>query len=109
MEVCNNCGRAYFGVKAWASPDYCSGECYEQAELDREYGLEWDSIRESIVERDEVCQDCEDDGSDKLMDVHHKTPLREFEDLDEAHADENLVLLCRSCHRTRHKEAENLS
>ncbi|WP_306438828.1 HNH endonuclease [Natronococcus pandeyae] len=32
-------------------------------------------------------------------DVHHITPVREFENPQRAHTVDNLISLCRSCHR----------
>ena len=32
-------------------------------------------------------------------DVHHITPVRDFEDPQDAHRLDNVVCLCRSCHR----------
>ncbi|WP_241729483.1 MULTISPECIES: HNH endonuclease signature motif containing protein [Halolamina] len=33
------------------------------------------------------------------MDVHHICPVREFDNPQDAHRLENVVTLCRSCHR----------
>lgn len=67
------------------------------------YGPGWKNAREAVRERDEVCQQCGHDGSDRILDVHHIIPVRCFRDadsvsLEDAHHLENLVLLCRSCH-----------
>ncbi|AGC34480.1 HNH endonuclease [Haloarcula virus HVTV-2] len=61
-----------------------------------EYGSDWNEVREEIVERDTRCQKC--GCEDGLLDVHHITPLRAFDDVTEANRQDNLILLCRSCH-----------
>lgn len=56
----------------------------------------WSSIRKQILERDEYnCQCCGENK--KLLEVHHKIP-RQKGGTDEP---ENLVTLCRSCHKTQ--------
>jgi len=37
------------------------------------------------------------------MDVHHIKPVRSFEDFEQAHTMENMVQVCRGCHRTIEK------
>jgi len=63
------------------------------------YGQNWHNIREQIIERDEVCQICDHDGSDNRMDVHHIEPLHTFNSPNEANKLDNLVLLCWPCHK----------
>ena len=63
------------------------------------YGKDWDSVRSDVIERDEVCQLCEHDGSEHRMDVHHIEPLHTFESPEEANTLDNLILLCWPCHR----------
>lgn len=67
------------------------------------YGSGWSVARKNVRERDEVCRHCGHDGSDCRLEVHHIVPVRVFrqsEDLsvDDAHDEENLVLLCKRCH-----------
>lgn len=67
------------------------------------YGSGWSEARRRVRERDEVCQECGDDGTDTYLDVHHIVPVRKFHESDsadiaDAHDEGNLVLLCRSCH-----------
>jgi len=68
----------------------------------------WKETREEVLERDDhECQVCgktkEENG--RALDVHHRTPLREFKreggelDYETAHNLDNLITLCRSCHR----------
>lgn len=59
-------------------------------------------VRERIRERDSnTCQICglgEDDLGRK-PDVHHITPRREFDDVTKSNTEDNLIQLCRPCHR----------
>lgn len=94
----------------------CSDECLERYHKSRigygennpnwkggygeYYGSEWEEAREVIRERDEnICQVCEE-TSENWMPVHHIIPVREFDDPNEAHFEENMVQVCRSCHMT---------
>jgi len=68
-----------------------------------DYGSEWPAARRRVRERDEVCRECGEDGTNRYLDVHHILPVREFRNaesasLADAHDTRNLVLLCRSCH-----------
>ena len=67
------------------------------------YGPGWSVARERVRERDTVCQSCGEDGSTHQLDVHHIVPVRLFREqncmeLADAHALDNLVLLCKPCH-----------
>lgn len=69
----------------------------------RRYGSGWAVARERVRERDEVCQHCGHDGSERRLEVHHVVPVRQFRradsaSLEDAHDESNLVLLCRRCH-----------
>jgi len=66
-----------------------------------DYGPEWEAIRRAVRSRDGYrCRVC---GVPELPghahDVHHLRPLRTFRDRAEAHAPENLITVCRRCHR----------
>lgn len=72
------------------------------------YGPNWLSQRRATVERDNYeCQDCgltreehyEQYGSD--LEVHHKTPIRTFEDTSDANQLANLITVCMNCHMKR--------
>lgn len=70
---------------------------------DQRYGSRWGPARAKIRERDEVCQHCAEDGSNRRLHVHHIVPVRKFREsdqfeLEDAHALDNLVLLCDRCH-----------
>lgn len=67
------------------------------------YGSSWGPARAQVLDRDEVCQNCGEDGSNRRLHVHHIIPVREFRDsdhheLEDAHTLDNLVLLCDRCH-----------
>lgn len=76
------------------------------------YGSNWSIARENARERDEVCQHCGHDGSDRRLEVHHIVPVRVFRQspelsIEDAHEEENLVLLCNRCHgRADHGQIE---
>lgn len=67
------------------------------------YGPGWTLARERVIERDEICQHCGEDGTNRELDVHHIVPVRAYREnpdvsLADAHAVDNLVLLCKRCH-----------
>lgn len=71
-----------------------------------DYGPDWVKIRAFIRKRDRFrCQSCGRLENGREHDVHHKIPFRTFRDenghIDRARANqpENLVTLCRECHR----------
>ena len=70
---------------------------------DLTYGKEWKGIRRKIINRDGCCQDCQ---TVEDLAVHHIIPFKEFAVPHEAHTEENLVTLCRSCHASRHARKE---
>ena len=53
----------------------------------------WDELRNSIKDRDIICQDC---GSSEWLGVHHKDLNRLNNSLN------NLILLCWECHSKKH-------
>lgn len=70
-----------------------------------EYGDSWSVLREEqIQDAGETCQVCgmrrqkHLNAYSKDLHVHHIRPRSEFEDINEANNDENLVVLCISCH-----------
>lgn len=66
-----------------------------------EYGEGWYSARREALDRDNhTCQDCGAHQSDldRGPSVHHITPVRKFDNPNEAHHLDNLVTLCQSCH-----------
>lgn len=68
------------------------------------YGENWQKQRRRVRERDNyTCQQCgktEDDNQyDQVHDVHHIEPFDPEKDMKEQNRLQNLVTLCRSCHR----------
>lgn len=72
------------------------------------YGKGWLEARRKAIDRDdEQCVDCgmirsehyDEYGFD--LEVHHKTPIRTFNDTEEANELSNLVTLCVNCHQKR--------
>lgn len=78
-----------------------------QNNYNSEYTKNWWKNRKKALERDNHnCQKCgisevEVRGS---LDVHHKKPLRTFDNIEKAHKLDNLQCLCRQCHHEVEKE-----
>lgn len=71
-----------------------------------DYGPGWARLRAIVRQRDGFrCQVCGAPETEREHDVHHKTPLRAFQDihgkvnLEQANRLENLTTLCPACHR----------
>lgn len=71
-----------------------------------DYGETWGHYRLKGLERDSYqCQKCGISQQEhrreyeKGLHVHHLTPFREFEDEEKAHQLDNLITLCKECHR----------
>lgn len=63
----------------------------------KKYGSDWSGKRkERLLYDNHTCQSC---GSDAMLHVHHWTPYRFCYD----NSLENLVTLCKECHREMHK------
>jgi 5-methylcytosine-specific restriction endonuclease McrA len=69
------------------------------------YGSNWTQKRQETLERDDFCcQVCDmtrDEHYEKYgkdLDVHHKIPIDEFDEPEDANYLINLVTTCRSCH-----------
>jgi len=70
---------------------------------DSEYGHTWPRMREKALKRDEYgCRVC---GTEEDLHVHHKLPVRTFDDPNDAHYLVNLVTCCVTCH----PKLENIS
>lgn len=68
------------------------------------YGTEWQWANKQIRRKYDVCANCDEDGSNHHLDVHHIVPIRFFaNDVSAsatwAHQEGNLILLCRPCHK----------
>jgi DEAD/DEAH box helicase domain-containing protein len=63
------------------------------------YGPNWQTITKQIKIRDKhTCQNCGKESNTDL-DVHHKKPFKHFSSVDKANNKDNLITLCKSCHR----------
>lgn len=66
------------------------------------HGVKWKRLRESVLSRDNyLCQDCL--ASNRLVgaeEVHHIIEVKE--DWNKRYDEDNLISLCKSCHRKRH-------
>lgn len=69
--------------------------------------MRWKKVREYIFKRDEgLCQDCLTCGKISVgQEVHHKRFLTQnnINDSDIALGEDNLILLCKECHKRRHR------
>jgi len=120
---CDTCGSE---MNRWPNEingrTFCDGDCLSewlsenfvgsdhpnwQETQEISYGSGWEQAREQALERDKhSCKICGVSRSDigQNPDIHHITPVRWFVDSDlharsDAHSLENLVSLCRACHR----------
>ncbi|WP_259369962.1 HNH endonuclease [Salinarchaeum sp. Harcht-Bsk1] len=94
------CGLDCYGD--WLSEHIVGPDHHQWTGSCPEYGHGWSAVRRAARVRDEYeCQIC---GTSKVdmgrnPDVHHIVPVREFPDPGDAHCLENVITLCRSCHR----------
>lgn len=59
-------------------------------------GKKWRQARRAAFANDNRrCQDC---GSTEYLHAHHIKPVREFQNPEDAHYPDNLVVLCKYCH-----------
>lgn len=77
---------------------------YKGGDWEHNYrGPDWAVVRNSVRERDNyTCQSCGTHRDDlgQIPDCHHIQPEHTFDERNDAHYSENLVLLCRDCHNT---------
>ncbi len=112
QKDCRYCGKTRTVLKSdvdRGQRKFCDIECFHAWLSDRwgethkyPYVGPWYSVRLQALERDDHrCQLCgitrEEIGQEP--DVHHIRPVREFEDITKAHRLENVIALCRTCHR----------
>lgn len=69
------------------------------------YGRNWERVRRRVLERDGYeCQRCGISLTDyygrtgRSFDIHHRTPLSEFDSYESANQLDNLESLCQRCH-----------
>jgi 5-methylcytosine-specific restriction endonuclease McrA len=74
-----------------------SENCNWKGGVETDYGSTWPKWRRTIRDRDSgECQSC---GAESNIQIHHIVPRRSFDDVDDAHYNDNLVSLCRTCHK----------
>lgn len=105
---CDQCGgELHKGRSKMPANQFCSRDCYYDycsSDGDSGYNQFWSSQREKRLELDGhscvICPAKEEQGV--AIDVHHVEPLNPVEkwnNVNEAHQINNLVSLCRSCHK----------
>jgi 5-methylcytosine-specific restriction endonuclease McrA len=116
---CDWCGRIFKGKESYEK-QFCSEDC--RAEWYSEtfsgegnpqweggtedyYGSDWHRQRKRAIDRDGgQCQSCgvsmeeHTEKHGRGLHVHHITPLRKYEDKEQANQLENLITLCQACH-----------
>lgn len=89
-------------LSGWMSENRVGENHHQWEGGEIEYGQNWWRIRRKALQRDEyTCQQC---GATKPElgrnpDVHHIKRVRDFEKPQSAHTLDNVISLCRSCHR----------
>ena len=115
--ICLGCGKEFTrdasylrNCKNKGNGKFCSRACrdkhwfgelnplYQGVGKKVHYGHHWQAAKRLAKKRDGYqCQHC---GVKKNLDVHHISPIRIFNPPDIANHPDNLITLCRSCHRT---------
>jgi len=100
----SQCSVNYFrrrhGIEANEPPSGREHYNYKPETESLDYGDNWHEKRRETLERDGYeCQACGADGEDCYLDVHHIRPIKTFDVPERANTLDNLVCLCRSCHR----------
>lgn len=106
---CEECGEKFYAKKSRDSARFCSYDCHHDS-MDKgervRYGKGWIEIRRQVRERaNHECEICGLSCEGSHHHVHHIIPVREFDEPENAHYNENLTLLC----NTHHPEMENIS
>lgn len=101
QKICRNCGQVFLAYNK--NRGLCSLKCrkeqYETKKGFKHSEVEWLSLREFIMERDNyTCQRCGQFLMDIGLAVHHKVFLRQRG----TNSPENLIILCNKCHRKAH-------
>lgn len=103
------CDRDCYGK--WLSENVVGEDHHQWEGGSLTYGQRWWRTRRLALHRDKHrCQYCgltaEELGQEP--DVHHRTPVRSFDNPEDAHSLDNVVTLCRSCHRNVEEGTINL-
>lgn len=89
-------------LSAWMSENWTGENHHQWQGGSRRYAGRWWRARRKALERDGYrCKNCgkSADQIGRNPDVHHIRPLKEFDDPQRAHSINNLICLCRKCHR----------
>lgn len=118
LVECANCSKE-FEVSPCRSKNhkrnFCSVECHNDWQVgknsyswkggDAKYGESWPQQREKALNRDfKQCRLCRKTQKEHIeetgreLEVHHKTPIRKFDDKQYGNRLQNLITLCSSCH-----------
>ncbi|WP_248516602.1 HNH endonuclease [Salinarchaeum laminariae] len=92
----------------WLSAHIVGSDHHQWSASEPTYNRGWWTIRRAARVRDDHrCQICGVTKSElgRHPDVHHIQPVRSFEDPREAHRLDNVIALCRSCHRKVESES----
>jgi len=117
-EICKNCGVNYTSYDNRNDRSkFCSMSCKSEWQSDnlvgdnspawkgghkKYYGKNWRSFRKKIYEKnDGICQICgkDEEENGRSLSVHHYERVSSFENVEDAHTEENVTLLCRNCHQ----------
>lgn len=110
-KKCEQCGNSMTVLQSdidRGAGRFCSHDCLctwlsdQWGDTDTVYNGDWWQVKRSALERDNhECQHCgaTKDELGREPDVHHVIPVRKFDDPQNAHTLDNVVCLCRSCHR----------
>lgn len=113
-KTCEQCSDKYYVYQYRKETSrFCSSGCrhkwlqenksgknhHQYSGYEGNYGKNWPMKQSEVRSRFmNVCQKCGYYSSSNWHPVHHIIPVNDFENLCNAHFDENMVQLCRSCH-----------
>jgi 5-methylcytosine-specific restriction endonuclease McrA len=95
---CNECQNNWMSEN-WRREDH---PAWGGRDAGTSYVGDWHALRRKALTRDDYeCQRCGADESEigRNPDVHHITPIREFDNYNDAQELDNLITLCPSCHK----------
>lgn len=87
---------------SWLSENIVGEDHHQWEGGTLDYGRKWWRVRREALERDGyTCQNCGKSPTEleRNPDVHHIKRVRDFDRPQNAHTLENVITLCRSCHR----------
>lgn len=97
---------------SWLSENVVGSDHHQWEGGSIDYGRTWWRVRRQALERDDYeCQHCVTTAEElgRNPDVHHLEPVRSFDRPEAAHTLENVITLCRSCHRHAEEGAITVS